>query len=556
MYRPDHKQVHYKGDYHKVSKIGTGGYGKIYKVLSPGGSDAVIKCNMKYKVENNLSSARELNVNHTLGVHDYILPLTKITHQNPFSNDIMSPPTRPVSGPNININPVTEINNDMEMDKIQFVYPYAQGGNLRKYITDNRETITLPEIKRFMTEILLAMEYIHGTGFIHRDIKEENILIIKDKDGINKINIADFGHAKPFAKGMKQTPGIVSCWWRAPELCLGSSNYNQGIDMWSVGCVFYYMITGRHLTYLKTEDGNLLVNDIIKILPYHISSMDINSMNVSRFRVENSRLIPPSMDQFLHITTQGKSDMDTIGGYDNFCSLIRGLLSFNPIQRLTATKALNHPFFKDSLDQINSIRLKHPPIPIEYGPVQICDSVERKWAMSMAFGLYSDKSSASLSAWYTDRILFHSVSFFDLSLVHLSQHENKNIVISPYTGTIMSKKDAEILYLTCLYFSVKYFSSIHYPISYSSIVNKEWARPEDMLKIEKYETILVAEVLKYRIYRDTPYDYMCKNMNPTPEDVYSMLIMIFNGHHKGMTPKDSYERLWLQHKSFYMSVKM
>lgn len=81
---------------------------------------------------------------------------------------------------------------------------------------------------------------------IHRDIKGANILI--SKDGI--VKLADFGLARiiyPNDKNMRYTNRVVTLWYRAPELLLGSQKYNDTVDMWSVGCVFAEMYLGRTL---------------------------------------------------------------------------------------------------------------------------------------------------------------------------------------------------------------------------------------------------------------------------------------------------------------------
>lgn len=527
-----------RGEYQKINKIATGGYGKVYLVRSPSGMEKAIKCNMKSKTENFLSSARELNVNHTLGRHPYIISISKITHVNPFNNSVMSPPE--------------DMNHDM--DRIQLVYDYAEGGHLRDYILKNKDVLNLSDIKRMMVEILLAVEYIHGSGFIHRDIREDNILIMKDKDGIFRVNVSDFGHAKPFAQGMKQTPGVVSCWWRPPEICLGSETYNQLADMWSVGCVFYYMISGKRLTNINTEKGDVHVNSIIKNLPYSVTNMEINSINFIKAKIENDTLIPQSMDNFLGMGEEGKEYSNSIGGYSNLCSVITGLLSFLPSKRLSATQTLNHPFFDDMRPHIDEIRSKYPPVPVTYPPAQVFNSAERTWGMCMAFGVYNGRMDL-FKSWYSDRILFHSISFFDLYLSHISGAANTSIIPTPYMGTCMTRKDAELLYLTCLYFSIKYFSSIQSPISFSILAKPEYCGEADMLKVERFENILVANVLSYMIYRDTPYDYMCKQFNPNSNDIYSMLVMITNGHHNNQTPMNAYNNVWLPRRDYYMNIK-
>jgi len=86
---------------------------------------------------------------------------------------------------------------------------------------------------------------------MHRDIKPCNILIGEDH---KTVKLADFGLARSFGLPMKSyTHEVVTLWYRAPEVMLGAKIYGPGIDMWSLGCVFYEIICGKPLFKGKTE---------------------------------------------------------------------------------------------------------------------------------------------------------------------------------------------------------------------------------------------------------------------------------------------------------------
>lgn len=86
---------------------------------------------------------------------------------------------------------------------------------------------------------------------MHRDIKAANILV--NNKGVLKL--ADFGLANIVTPRNKNqlTSRVVTLWYRAPELLMGSTSYSVSVDLWSVGCVFAEILTGSPLLKGRTE---------------------------------------------------------------------------------------------------------------------------------------------------------------------------------------------------------------------------------------------------------------------------------------------------------------
>ena len=133
--------------------------------------------------------------------------------------------------------------------------------NLEDMIKEKRKSgshFSLSEIRSMVSQILKGLVVAHTKGIVHRDLKPENVLMTSE----NVIKICDFGSAKVIDESGKNTPYIVSRFYRAPELILGVSRYGSEIDIWgkssrsnlvAVGCIFAELITQKPLFPGKTE---------------------------------------------------------------------------------------------------------------------------------------------------------------------------------------------------------------------------------------------------------------------------------------------------------------
>ena len=92
----------------------------------------------------------------------------------------------------------------------------------------------------YMWQLLKGIEFCHAHRVLHRDLKPQNLLI----DSHGHIKLADFGLARAFGIPVRAyTHEVVTLWYRAPEILLGSKQYACPVDMWSLGPIFAEMIT-------------------------------------------------------------------------------------------------------------------------------------------------------------------------------------------------------------------------------------------------------------------------------------------------------------------------
>ena len=126
---------------------------------------------------------------------------------------------------------------------LYFVLPYMDGGTLRERIA--RETqLSINAAVDIARTIAMALEYAHGRGLIHRDVKPENILFTS-----GQACLADFGIARvldQLSADAVTTTGLVrgTPAYMSPEQAGGGRDYDGRTDVYSLGCVLYEMVTG------------------------------------------------------------------------------------------------------------------------------------------------------------------------------------------------------------------------------------------------------------------------------------------------------------------------
>ncbi|XP_043377327.1 cyclin-dependent kinase-like 3 isoform X5 [Chelonia mydas] len=185
-------------------------------------------------------------------------------------------------------------------------------------------------LRRYLFQILRAIEYLHSNNVIHRDIKPENILV--SQMGITKL--CDFGFARTLAApGDIYTDYVATRWYRAPELVLKDTTYGKPVDIWALGCMIIEMATGN--PYLpSSSDLDLLHKIVTKVgnLTPHLQSIFIRSP------VFSGVVLP----EVQHPKNARKK-------YPKLCALLADIvhacLQMDPTDRISSTDLLQHDYF-------------------------------------------------------------------------------------------------------------------------------------------------------------------------------------------------------------------
>nr|CAG4715003.1 unnamed protein product [Naegleria fowleri] len=216
-----------------------------------------------------------------------------------------------------------------------------------------RYRFSVSEGKRLMIQLLSGLQYIHeDCWLIHRDLKSSNILL--DNQGCLKI--CDYGLTRKYGSPIRDnyTPVVVTLWYR---------------DMWSVGCIFYEIITGEVLFTGKDEIDQ--VKKIFEILgkpteQEYPGFTQLPAIKKFKWQIDN---IKGRASLIKRLKTQFQLS-------DSGCDLLNRLLCFDPDKRITAKEALSHPFFKEA--PLPQTKENMPSFP----SLQTIDSSKRKHASS------------------------------------------------------------------------------------------------------------------------------------------------------------------------------
>ncbi len=176
---------------------------------------------------------------------------------------------------------------------------------------------------------------------VHRDLKPENVLFTDDE----RVKICDFGSSKFINKGTKSTPYIVSRYYRAPELLLGSNNYSAKIDIFAAGCIFAELFLLNPIFPGKTEGLQFFEHMCILGKP---SNSYLHKFNLpqafNNYFEEMDEIVPYDLAKLLNKNKWYK-ESDVIQAAD----LLGKLICWDTNERLSADEALKHSFFNKSL---------------------------------------------------------------------------------------------------------------------------------------------------------------------------------------------------------------
>lgn len=296
--------------YQKLEKIGEGTYGIVYKAKDHKSGEIIALKKIRLEAEDEgipSTAIREISLLKELQ-HCNIVRLYDVVH--------------------------TE-------KKLTLVFEYLDQ-DLKKYLDQCEGGIEPAVMQSFMFQLIRGVGFCHHHRVLHRDLKPQNLLINRE----GELKLADFGLARAFGIPVRSyTHEVVTLWYRAPDVLLGSRKYSTPVDVWSIGCILAEMSNGRPL-FPGTSEANQL-DRIFRKLGTPTTEMYPGIVELPDYRHDFPKYKPPQGGLRSLVPRLSPAGID----------LMQRMLMYDPAHRVTCKSALKHPYFNglpDSIRQMGS----------------------------------------------------------------------------------------------------------------------------------------------------------------------------------------------------------
>lgn len=286
--------------YRKIEKLGQGSYGVVYKAedLKKNGQVVALKKQLLDTKDEGIPSStlREISI------------LKELPHPN-----------------------VVRLLEVFTLEKKLWLVFEFLDLDLHDYINSlEGANVDIGLAKSYLYQLLKGLEFCHACRIIHRDLKPQNLLI----DLTGTIKICDFGLARSFSLPVRAlTHEVVTRWYRAPEVLLGSRRYSTPVDVWSVGCIFVEMLVSKPMFPGDSEIDQLY--RIFNILGTPTEAIWPGVSQLPFYREDFPRW--KGVDLLEQIPVLGEDG----------CDLLKQMLAYDPAKRISAREALKHPYLAD-----------------------------------------------------------------------------------------------------------------------------------------------------------------------------------------------------------------
>jgi len=228
--------------------------------------------------------------------------------------------------------------NPMKFNDLYMVFEYMDY-DMRSMLKLNLGRLCTEQISAIMFQMLQGVDALHAAEVFHRDLKPQNILLNRDCT----VKICDFGLSRVAFEGQCLSPThlwtnyVVTRWYRPPELCSNDRYiYNKSIDVWSLGCIFVELFTGKPMFR-----GYNQIDQLATI---------IETIGKPGCRVLDT-MFPPKIKKYIaefichkHFPMNLKAAIGHLAD-DRVIDLVSKMLSWDPSERPTVKECMEHAYF-------------------------------------------------------------------------------------------------------------------------------------------------------------------------------------------------------------------
>lgn len=211
-------------------------------------------------------------------------------------------------------------------------------------------TFTVYDMQYYLCELLLALDYCHSMGIMHRDVKPHNVMIDHEK---RQLRLIDWGLAEFYHPMREYNVRVASRYYKGPELLVDFQEYDYSLDMWSMGCMLASMIFKKDPFFDGRDNSDQLVK-IARVLGTDELFAYLEKYRVSldaHFGKILGRHSKRSWKKYINYRNEQYCVPEAI-------DLLDHLLKYDHQARFTAAEAMQHAFFDPVRAEVLS---KHPP---------------------------------------------------------------------------------------------------------------------------------------------------------------------------------------------------
>ncbi|CAH7672649.1 kinase-like domain-containing protein [Phakopsora pachyrhizi] len=305
--------------YEKLTQVGEGTYGKVYKARNTDSGDLVAMKRIRMEAERDgfpITAIREIKL------------LQSLRH------------------PNI-VNLVEMV---VSKGHVYIVFEYMDH-DLSGVLHHPSIHFSEAHIKSLMWQLLAGLQYMHEAGVLHRDLKGSNILLNKT----GELKIADFGLARRYergtepgkegrGKGRDYTNRVITLWYKPPELLFGATVYGEEVDMWSAGAIFLEIFTRRPIFQALDEIDQLHATFKLMGTPNQTNWPEVSSLPWYELVKPKMDSMPCLRETFFGPGKHVKTECGMV--------LAESLLNLCPHRRPSAREALSFKYFTEEEPQM------------------------------------------------------------------------------------------------------------------------------------------------------------------------------------------------------------